>query len=337
MMALFEKIDPDTKLQRDAESALRSRRRDRESLTERLGIAEAAIASYRAQARQLAADGADDKEITKAEGRMRESADRVVTLTGALTDIDKIIAGLESQIDQIIEKRCRAETSAAVNAMADELAEAQAAFTKAAERLEAAARQSGLLIPEGRAVAEFTLSALTQLPPAVEMVTAALRQHAQGVLSGHAPASLPRPAAPAPKLAIVPPPMPTLTLVATKKLKYTDASGAVIVCGAYNRHAFPQALGELALRTSVAVAPDDKRVKDFQAAGFATVGTPDEAGCAWLGPAGQELPQRSGKPGPAPIHSSLTTFTPMDRGPPITGTLPTQPLAVGSRKLDAKE
>jgi hypothetical protein len=33
----------------------------------------------------------------------------------------------------------------------------------------------------------------------------------------------------------------------------------------------------------------------------------------------------------------LTEFTPYDRGPPIVGTMPAQPLAVGARKLDAEE
>src|SRR6266404_5393912 len=124
-MALFEKSDPDLQAQKPAEGMLRAKRRDRDSLAERLGIAEAAIASYRAQARQLAADGADDKEITKIESRMRDSADRSVTLSGAIVDVDKIIAGLEREIDQIVDKRCRAETSIAVNAMADRIAKAQ--------------------------------------------------------------------------------------------------------------------------------------------------------------------------------------------------------------------
>jgi hypothetical protein len=176
-MVLFEKADPDVQAQKAAEAALRAKRRDRDGLAERLGIAEAAITSYRAQARQLAADGADDKAISAAEGKMRDAQDRSVTLSGAIGDVDKIIAGLSAEIERIVDKRCRAETNLAVIAMADELAEAQADFTKAAQRLEAAARESGLLIPEGGAVAEFTLSARERLPPAVEMVVVGLRNH----------------------------------------------------------------------------------------------------------------------------------------------------------------
>ena len=339
-MALFEKVDADTKAQRDAEAALRSKRRDRDSLAERLAIAETSITSYRAQARKLAGDGADDKAISIAEGRMRDAQDRVETLTGALADIDVIITGIEREIDQIVDKRCR-ETSLAVDAMSTRLSKAASAFDEAAKELEAAAREI-LIIPEAQAVAEFTKSMHVQIPVAVEMIVAGLKGHAHGVRSGHAPASLPRPAAPAPKLAIVPPPPPTLTLIPTKRLKYINADGGVTTCGAYNRHVFPEALGELAVRSNVAVALNDTRAKDFQAAGFATVGTPDEASCAWLGPAGREAPERFAKQGGPPIHSSLTLFTPsgagpftvVDRGPPIVGSMPAQPLAVGARKAE---
>jgi hypothetical protein len=40
------------------------------------------------------------------------------------------------------------------------------------------------------------------------------------------------------------------------------------------------------------------------------------------------------RPGGAITHSSLTTFEVMDRGPPIIGSMPAQPIAVGARKLD---
>ena len=289
-MRIFERGDPAEREQRDLESKLKAKSDQRVDNAVRLSTAEAKLAEARSNVEALALE-ADDVALDRALQARRGAEDKLTALRGAALKIGAEVSAIEAAIDKVVDGRVRRETAQAVTTMADELAEAQADFTKAAQRLEAAARQSGLLIPEGRAVAEFTLSALTQLPPAVEMVTAALRQHAQGVLSGHAPASLPRPAAPAPKLAIVPPPPPpTLTLSTTKKLKYLDAAGAVIVVGAYHQHAFPQALGELALRTNVAVAPNDKRVRDPQAAGLATVGTPDEASCEWLGKPGREAP-----------------------------------------------
>jgi hypothetical protein len=327
-MALWEKADADLQAQKAAESALKSRRRDRDSLAERLGIAETSITSYRAQARKLAGDGGDDKAISTAEGRMRDAQDRVVTLTGALADIDVIITGIEREIDQIVDARCRRETSAAVTAMADELAEAQADFTKAAQRLEAAARQSGLLVPEGRAVAEFTLSAHTQLPPATAMVVGALHAHAKAVLAGGAPASLPRPA-PAPKLAIVPPPVPMTNIFILQNLKYVNAEGATVCLGRSKRADLPAKLAEQALAEHKALPLSDPRCRALEYG--ATPYVPDEASCAWIGSPAKAKPAQ--KSTAAPIMSSH--FEPLDRGPAYTVAIPrVEPVAMGSRNAE---
>src|SRR5580704_2450732 len=106
-ISIFEKGDVDVQAQKAAESALRAKRRDRDNLAERLGISEVAVVSHRAKARELARDGGDDAAITKAEGKMRDAQDRVVTLSGAIGDVDKIIAGLEAQVEAIIDRRCR--------------------------------------------------------------------------------------------------------------------------------------------------------------------------------------------------------------------------------------
>ena len=335
-MAFFEK-DPDVQAQKAAESALRSKRRDRDGLAERLGIAEAAITSYRAQARQLAADGADDKAISAAEGKMRDAQDRSVTLSGAIGDVDKIIAGLEAQIDQIVDKRCRAETSVAVNAMADRIAKALAAHQAAALELELAAKEGGILIPESVAVYEFTRSAREQLVPAVEMVIAGLRAHSLGVRSGHGPASLPRPAPPAPVLTVVPAAEKMQTVFIKRNTKYLDQAGRTVTIAGNRKHSLPQKLAELALSTNLALPlSDQQRIRDleYNAPAFYV---PDPSACTWLGEKGQETPVRSARPGGPPIHSSLTEFTRVDRGPPIVGTMPVQPLAVGARKMPDEE
>jgi hypothetical protein len=340
-MALFEKTDPDVQAQKAAEAALRAKRRDRDNLAERLGIAEAAITSYRAQARQLAADGGDDKAISAAEGKMRDSQDRVQTLTGALADVDKTIAGLERDIDQIVDKRCRAETSIAVTAMADRIAKAQAAHQAAAIELEAASKEGGILIPESRAVYEFTLSARTQLVPAVEMVIAGLKAHARGVLSGHGPASLPRPAAPAPVLTVVPAAEKMQTIFIKRNLKYLDQAGRIVTIAGNRKHSLPQKLAELALSTKLALPlSDQQRIREleYNAPPFHV---PDRAACEWLGEKGAETPVRSARHGGPPIHSSLTKFEPHPgyvNTKPFTVTVPRGPepepiAATGTRAM----
>jgi predicted transcriptional regulator len=340
-MGLFEKADADVQAQKAAESALRSKRRDRDSLNERLGISEAAIASYRQQARQLAANCADDKAISAAEGKMRDAQDRSVTLSGAIVDVDKTIAELVAQIDQIVDKRCRAETSAAVNAMASELEDAARKFASAAQRLGDAARATGLLVPEGTALHQwYALHVREQLAPTVETIISALRAHGQGVLNGSRPAGLPRPAPEPPKLVVVPPPE-TQNVFILRNLKFVNQAGGIATAGRYKRADLPKKLAELALASGAALSISDKRCRDLEQ--MASPLQPHETSCEWIGPKGREsaplVMRRGGGP---PIHSSLTEFTPMDRGKPFTVTVPRGPepepmqLAAGARKLDGE-
>jgi hypothetical protein len=301
MMALFAKADPDLKLQHDAESALRSKRRDRDSLAERLRTVAAAILLHRQTARELARDGADDAAISAAESRMRESADRSSTLSGAIVDVDKTIGELSAQIEQIVDKRVRAETSLAVDAMADRLSRAQVAHEAAALELELAAREPGLLIPEGVAVGEFTLSARQQLPAAIEMIMVGLRNHAKAVLNGGAKASLPRPAPePPPRLAVVPPPMKTVFLL--RHAKFQDVDGLHCL-GKYRRHSLPQHLADRALQSGMAWPDGDKRSHGQEGAFGMVVPHPDR--CEWLGDAPAAAPAPKSGAGPVIHHSAF--------------------------------
>jgi hypothetical protein len=52
--------------------------------------------------------------------------------------------------------------------------------------------------------------------------------------------------------------------------------------------------------------------------------------CEWVGPAARPEPVRDSYR-PAIPHSTLGQFEVVDRGPPIVGAMPAQPLAVGAR------
>jgi hypothetical protein len=333
-MALF-KTDPDAKdakLQHDAEAKLRARRRDRDAVAEQLKAFEAKVIERRAAALALVTDGGlDDPKLTSIETEVRVAEERIRSLTGGLAGIDKDIAGLERTIDLIVDKRSRVETGAAVNAMADRIAKAQAAHATAALELEMAAKEGGILIPESVAVYEFTRSAREQLVPAVEMIVAALKAHSHGVLSGHAPASLPRPAAPPVQLKVVPP-VPTLNIFALRNLKFVNDAGGVTCIGGKKRSDVPEALGRLAISSGLALEISDPRCRDI---GYnASPYQPDEANCEWLGKPGKDVPPRFMRPGPAPIHSSLTEFTPMDRGGPYKAgfTRPAEPVPMAAAR-----
>jgi hypothetical protein len=313
MPRFFERGDPAERAQRDLEAQLKSKIEQRDTKGVQLQAAESTLGECRLSVEQLAL-GADEAALDRALQSRRAAEDKLAALRGAALKIGKEISDIEAQIDKVVDQRVRHETSQAVDAMSTRLSKAASTFDGAAKELEAAAREI-LIIPEAQAVAEFTKSMHTQIPVAVEMIVVGLKGHARGVLSGHAPASLPRPAPPPVKLAIVPAPEATVNIFALKNLKFVNREGGVTTICKNKRHDLPKALAELALSTNSALPlSDQQRIRDleYNAPAFHV---PDPSACTWLGEKGPETPVRSARPGGPPIHSSLTEFTPMDRGP----------------------
>ena len=77
------------------------------------------------------------------------------------------------------------------------------------------------------------------------------------------------------------------------------------------------------MREHLALPLSDPRIRDLEHGAVAYV--PTEGACVWLGPAGREAAPIFMRPGGPVVHSSLTEFTPYDRGP-ITGTMKTTPI-----------
>jgi hypothetical protein len=191
-MALFPRAsDPQKKAERDLDAA----RASRNSLIERRKIAETSAAEHRDKARKQARDGADDQTLSAVELDMRREQDRTATLTGAISDVEATIANLEREIAHIIDQRCRNETAAAVTALADKWVTVAAAFDVAAGQLADIARESAVIVLDAHPLQVFLDAVKEQVPPAAELVTSVLRDHARAVLAGTAPASLPKPAA----------------------------------------------------------------------------------------------------------------------------------------------
>ena len=195
--------DPAEREQRALEAQLKGKIDQRVDNAVRLQTAETKLTEARSNVEALALES-DDAKLDAALQARRSAEDKLAALRGAALKIGKEVSDIEAAIDKVVDGRVRRETSAAVATMATRLAEAQVAHDAAALELEAASKEGGILIAESRAVYEFTLSARQQLQPAIQMVVAALHAHAKAVIAGGAPASLPRPAAPAPVLTVVP-------------------------------------------------------------------------------------------------------------------------------------
>jgi chromosome segregation ATPase len=192
-MALFHKSDPAKKRQRDLEDKLKATIADRDKIAERLREFQARATERRDAARSLVRDGGDDAKLAIVESEMRAAEDRVDTLTGGLADIDDDINELKREIAQVIDLRCREETAAAVNAVADKWASAVTAFDTAAGQLADLARESAVIVLDAQPLHVFIDAVKQQVPPEVEAISKVLRDHAKAVMAGTAPASLPEP------------------------------------------------------------------------------------------------------------------------------------------------
>jgi hypothetical protein len=205
-MALFHKSDPAKKRQRDLEDKLKATIADRDKIAERLREVQARATERRDAARSLVRDGGDDAKLAIVESEMRAAEDRVDTLTGGLADIDNDISELKREIAQVIDLRCRQETAAAVNSVADRWASAVTAFDTAAGQLADLARESTLIVLDAQPLHVFIDAVKQQVPPEVEAISKVLREHAKAVLGGSAPASLPKPEPEPTQLKAVEPP-----------------------------------------------------------------------------------------------------------------------------------
>src|SRR3954471_18535392 len=191
-MALFKSSNPEKNLQREIETAKANRQR----MSAKLAECEQAMTRQAALAKDYAVGG-DDAALDVAEGSLRAAQDRAATLKTALLDVDQRLAELEQSKTEKVDRKLRAETAAEVEALARDFAERAAAFDNAATSLSECTRRVVPLVIDGHGLNNFAGICRSDVPPAVTMLTTLLHAYADDVLSGRAPAALPRPDDPA--------------------------------------------------------------------------------------------------------------------------------------------
>jgi hypothetical protein len=339
MPRFFERGDPAEREQRDLEGKLKGAVDRRVDNAVRLSTAEAKLAEACTLVEQLALD-ADDAALDRALSAKRGAEGKLSALRGAALAIGKEVTELESRIDRVVDQRCRGETAAAIASMIERFEKTGAVYDAACLDFIAAAKELGLIVIEARGIAEFLERDRVQLPPENALVIRQASSHRAGVLAGGAPASLPRPAAPAPVLTVVPQSQePMVNVFVTRNIRYVASGGDVVCCGQNRRHDLPERIAKLALASRAAVPLSDrKRIAAFEGTSGMYVPTPQA--CEWVGPKGKEPAPLQMRPGPAITHSSLTTFEVHPdyiNARPVTGTMPAQPLAVGVRKAEDEQ
>jgi hypothetical protein len=238
-----------------AEKKLADTRASRDALAVRLAAAQDAVASARATLHQLAVESAVDAALADGEAKLRDTERRVETLTPALVEIDKLLATLEAERAEMLDKKTRVATSAATLALADELVELGAAFEASTIALNEVAGRVLLISVEGNGLAVFTSSAKIEVAAAVEVLAMVLREHSRAVLNHQAPAAMPK-SAPEPVKPVRVVKEPLVTVFATRPIKWRDADNAQRASGKFVDVGLPAVTAARALACGAALKLD---------------------------------------------------------------------------------
>jgi hypothetical protein len=331
MPRFFERGDPAERQQRDLEAKLKGKIDQCDAKGVQLQAAETKLAEARTLVEQLALD-ADEAALDRALQAWRGAEDKAGAISAAIVKIGAEIADIESEIERVVDGRMRTETAAAVSAMIERFDKAAAAHAAATLEYEQTAKELGLIIPEGVALANFLLSSREQPPATHTLIVTLSKNHRQAVLNGGAKASLPQPEKPAPKLTIVEP--PTKGVFAVRHLKYVAEDGSVKCCGRMRKHSLPLHLAETALASGAAWPETDPRVRNLN--GTAGMLVPDPNNCELIGPPppAKAAPKSTAAPVVVSSHFSPNPDTP----PPYTIRVPTSPIEAmpmtGARAMD---
>lgn len=123
---------------------------------------------------------------------MRAAQDRSTTLKAALTEIDQQLEGLERTKAEIADRKVRAETAAEIELLVRKLTEVGTEFNSTAERLSEHTRRVVPIVYDALGLDKFMAICRAEVPAALDLVSTLLRAHADAVVAGTAPATLPR-------------------------------------------------------------------------------------------------------------------------------------------------
>ncbi len=292
------KPDPEKKLAHDLDAA----RASRDALVIRLKAAELAVTERRTAAQRLARDGADDAMLDAAEADLRRAQDRVATLTAALGEIEQQVTEFECARDDLAGKKLRAETAAAIEKLAQELAQAAAAFDTGSSQLAETCNRIAPIVLDCYGLQAFAMNARAEVPAAVKMITGILKDRARATLDGNAPATLPKPAPDVAPEQMVPPPK-IVTVFFLRATKWKDSEGKTRLIPKFSDGELPPAVAARALAVGAAVAVTDERRKKY---GSQSLPPPNEEWCFNLDDATE--------PSREPVQHSA--FEVVDRGKP---------------------
>jgi hypothetical protein len=186
-MALFKSSNQEKAVQRDIDAATANRER----LLAKLAEAEQATARHAAAAKQAALTG-DEAELDRSEASLSAAQDRSASLKAAVNEVEQQLENLERTKAETADRKVRAETAAEIELLVRKLAETGAQFNSTAERLSEYTARAVPVVFDALGLDRFMAICRAEVPAALELVSKLLRAHADAVVAGRAPATLPR-------------------------------------------------------------------------------------------------------------------------------------------------
>jgi hypothetical protein len=172
------------------EAALKSKQAERQSLSERLGTAEAVLAEKRAAAERLAVAGASNAKLERAESKLRTVEDRAKTLRAALAEIDQQIVATERALVDARSQREREVLADSIEALAGSIEQAIPGFAGGAAALVNAVARSGTSVAEATKFATSVEALRGEVLSAADLVCWELRSMAMRTRAGNANVAL---------------------------------------------------------------------------------------------------------------------------------------------------
>jgi hypothetical protein len=207
-----------------------------------------------AEQRAALTDRLNAAEIVVAAARRRAE-----TLTGALTDIDRTAAELQTRLAQERDKRERERVAKQLETMSAAIDEAGRATNCAlAELMNVLAGVSEVVV-EGWAVAEFSWNAASQLEPALVLLRNIISTRASDIREHRAPANLSSTTSriELPKLK---PPGVTVRLYFKQNAKWIQDGSEMTTC-AFSERDVPVEVGERATQLGIAIPVDSLQAR----------------------------------------------------------------------------
>jgi hypothetical protein len=177
-MALFTKA-PEKTLTRDRDNA----KANVDRLAVRLTDAARAVITTKSAA-QAAALAGDDGALDSAEAAEGAALRRLTTIRAAHAESEKSLALLEDQLATMADQKQRTATADETNAIADALAQAGESFDIAITELVTLTAKVAPFIFESRGLEAFSTSSAIEVPAAIGIISALLREHAKMILNG---------------------------------------------------------------------------------------------------------------------------------------------------------